>query len=219
MAKSNRSRLHEGKTVTLRTVAERVGLAPCSVSAILNDTTAGRSIPQHTRDRVRLAALQLNYRPNYSARSLRTNRTYTVALLAPDIGHAPAARIVAGAEMYLRRNGYCLMVATYDATPDWLENHFTSLRQRGVEGIVTVQTRVRLPSGFPTVFVDILPFHASEPISEAFQKQLERVGNESAERLVQQIEAKNGGPGRNAVPRLPVHLTVEKTAATYSLTS
>lgn len=70
------------ETVTLRTVAEHVGLAPCSVSAILNNSPAGRSIPQHTRDRVLRAAHQLNYRPNNSARSLRTKRTYTVALLA-----------------------------------------------------------------------------------------------------------------------------------------
>lgn len=119
------------ETVTLRTVAEDVGLAPCSVSAILNNSPAGRSIPQHTRDRVLRAAHQLNYRPNNSARSLRTKRTYTVALLAPDIGNAPAARIAAGAEEYLRSKGYCLLVGTYDASPDWLQDHFTPLRQRG----------------------------------------------------------------------------------------
>jgi DNA-binding LacI/PurR family transcriptional regulator len=73
------------ETVTLRTVAESVGLAPCSVSAILNNSAAGMSIPQHTKDRVLRAANQLNYRPNYSARSLRSKRTYTVALLAPDL--------------------------------------------------------------------------------------------------------------------------------------
>jgi DNA-binding LacI/PurR family transcriptional regulator len=94
------------EAVTLRNVAEYVGLAPCSVSAILNNSAAGMSIPQQTKDRVLRAATRLNYRPNYSARSLRTKRTYTVAVLALDLGGAPAARIIAGAEGFLRANGY-----------------------------------------------------------------------------------------------------------------
>ena len=46
----------ENKGVNLKTVAARVGLAPCSVSAILNDTKAARAIPQKTKDRVYRAA-------------------------------------------------------------------------------------------------------------------------------------------------------------------
>ncbi len=60
--------------VNLRTVAARVGLAPCSVSAVLNSTPASFSIPQHTKDRVFRAAAELNYQPNFSARSLRTKQ-------------------------------------------------------------------------------------------------------------------------------------------------
>jgi hypothetical protein len=205
MAKNNsKNPLRTTETVTLRTVAERVGLAPCSVSAILNNTAAGMSIPQHTKDRVMRAASQLNYRPNYSARSLRTKRTYTVALLAPDIGNAPAARIVAGAETHLRQNGYCLLVATFDASPDWFQDHFTPLRQRGVEGIITVQRRPPLPAGFPTVFVDLLPVNLLEPMSTIFQQRLERLGQDCADCLVRQIERKGTRPGRMASSFVPV---------------
>ena len=48
------------EAVTLRTVADRVGLAPCSVSAILNNSAAALSIPQHTKERVLRAAAFLN---------------------------------------------------------------------------------------------------------------------------------------------------------------
>src|ERR1700675_2791995 len=145
------------ETVTLRTVAEHVGLAPCSVSAILNDSAAGMSIPQHTKERVRRAASLLNYKPNYYARSLRTRRTFTVALLAPDIGHAPAARIAAGAEHFLRQKGYCLLVANCDPSLASFQDHFTQLRQRGVEGIIAIQSKPLLPAGFPTAFLDCAP--------------------------------------------------------------
>lgn len=196
MARTSRHLVRAIETVTLRTVAEHVGLAPCSVSAILNNSAAGRSIPQHTRDRVWRAAQQLNYRPNYSARSLRTKRTYTVALLAPDIGHAPAARIVAGAEAYLSRKGYCLLIGTYDNSPEWLEDHFTPLRQRGVEGIISVQTKPPLPAGFPTVFVD-LPMNLWEPMLAMHQLRLEKLGRDCADSIVRQIEPKGTRNDRN----------------------
>ena len=71
--------------VSLRTVAERVGLAVCSVSAILNNTPASMAIPRRTKDRVFRAAGELNYRPNLWARSLRTKRTRLVAAITSDI--------------------------------------------------------------------------------------------------------------------------------------
>ena len=61
--------------VTLRTIAEHVGLTPGTISAVLNNTRAADRIPQHTRDRVIAAAKQLNYSPNPLARALRSGKT------------------------------------------------------------------------------------------------------------------------------------------------
>jgi DNA-binding LacI/PurR family transcriptional regulator len=98
--------------VSLRTVAERVGLAPCSVSAILNNTPASGAIPQRTKERVFRAVAELNYRPNLWARSLRTRRTRLVAAITSDIGRAPVARVVAGVQNLLHRRGYLLALGT-----------------------------------------------------------------------------------------------------------
>jgi len=87
MLKTSRTTSMDKPRITLRTVADKVGLAPCSISAVLNNSAAAQSIPQRTKDRVLRAARQLNYRPNLAARSLRTRRTSTVALLASD--HLP----------------------------------------------------------------------------------------------------------------------------------
>src|SRR5258705_3953232 len=106
------------------------------------------SIPQQTKDRVCGVARRLNYRPNYSARALRTRRTYTVAMLMPDIGYAPAARIASGAEDFLREHDYCLIIATYDRSDDWQQHQFAQLRQRGVEGVIALQAGLPLPAGF-----------------------------------------------------------------------
>jgi DNA-binding LacI/PurR family transcriptional regulator len=185
-----RSIAQSREAVTLRTVADRVGLAPCSVSAILNNSPASMSIPQHTKERVLQAAARLNYRPNYSARSLRTKRTYTVAVLAPDLGRSPAARIIAGAEDFLSQHGYGLMIATYDRTPGWLENYFLQMRQRGVEGVIAVQARPALPEDFPASYVDPFCAYSPEPLPTALQQRLEEAGRHAAKNLVRQIEAK-----------------------------
>ncbi len=60
--------------VTLRTIAEQVGLTPGTISAVLNNTRAADRIPQQTRDRVIAAARQLNYSPNPLARALRAGK-------------------------------------------------------------------------------------------------------------------------------------------------
>src|ERR1700733_1936312 len=101
-----RTVLEKKTVVSLRTVAERVGLAPCSVSAVLNNTPASSGIPQRTKERVFRAAGELNYRPNLWARSLRTKRTRVVAAITSDIGRTPVARVVAGVQKLLHRRGY-----------------------------------------------------------------------------------------------------------------
>src|SRR5262249_47680687 len=106
--------LSEPKAANLKTVAAKVGLAPCSVSAILNDTEAARAIPQATKNRVYHAAAELNYRPNLLARSLRTKRTRMVAIVAPGLGWLSVARVVAAAHTRLHKSGYLLVLAASD---------------------------------------------------------------------------------------------------------
>jgi hypothetical protein len=60
---------------TLKSVAEYVGLAVGTISAILNETPQSLAIPQHTRARVFAAARKLRYQPNPFARALRIKRS------------------------------------------------------------------------------------------------------------------------------------------------
>src|SRR5260221_8785919 len=74
--------------VTLKTIAQHLGLTAGTVSAALNNSPAARSIPEHTKNRIIEAAQALNYRPNFFARSLRLKRTYTIAVIVEEIGDA-----------------------------------------------------------------------------------------------------------------------------------
>jgi len=171
--------------VNLRTVAERVGLAPCSVSAILNNTPASFVIPQATKDRVCRAAAELNYRPNLWARSLRTKRTRMVAAIAADFGSPTVARVVAGAQRRLHQRGYLLILGTADSRDG---NDVGQFRQRGIEGVIAIDTIVSQQTELPIAEVELAYVQGLDPLSEDGRSWFTGTGESAAEALVQQIE-------------------------------
>src|SRR5437867_8552431 len=95
LSKTSQTHANERK-VTLKTIAERLGLTPGTVSAALNNSPAARSISGHTKNRIIQAAQELNYRPNFFARTLRLKRTYTIGVIAEEIGDAYGAMVISG---------------------------------------------------------------------------------------------------------------------------
>ncbi|MBI3477532.1 MAG: LacI family DNA-binding transcriptional regulator [Acidobacteria bacterium] len=153
MAKSKKSRLSTPGAVTLRAVAEHVGLAPGTVSAVLNNAPSARSIPEHTRQRIRAAAQELKYRPNFLARSLRQKRTYSVGLILEEIGDSYGSLVISGVEAHLRQNNYFFLTVIHRHDPAMLRDYSQLLVERGVEGFVTVDTSFQEAPPVPTVSV------------------------------------------------------------------
>jgi DNA-binding LacI/PurR family transcriptional regulator len=89
-------------TVTLKMLAQRVGLTKGTVSAVLNCTPHSRTIPQCTKDRVFAAARELNYQPNPIARALRTGLVAPVNHETDDVGNAAGALMFKDAEHLMR---------------------------------------------------------------------------------------------------------------------
>ena len=188
--------------VSLRTVAERVGLAPCSVSAILNNTPASGAIPQRTKERVFRAVAELNYRPNLWARSLRTKRTRLVAAITSDIGRAPVARVVAGVQNLLHRRGYLLALGTFDCASEW-NTIPIQLQQRGIEGVIAIDSILPQELELPVASVDLEYMTLLEPLADDTQTWLSELGESAAETVLRQIE-KDSTPRRmKVVPKLP----------------
>ncbi len=193
--------LEKKNTVNLRTVAERAGLAPCSVSAILNDTPAAKAIPQTTKDRVFRAAAELNYRPNLWARSLRTKRTRMVAAIAHDFGRGAVARVVAGVQSRLHKKGYLLALGT----PDFEEaNHISAqFQQRGIEGVIAIEAIVPMQMDLPVASVEFAYVTSSEVLSEDEHAWLAKLGESAADTIIRQIEQENSSRRMNVDAKLP----------------
>jgi DNA-binding LacI/PurR family transcriptional regulator len=148
--------LHKKKTqkkVTLKTIAEHLGLTAGTVSAALNNSAAARSIPERTKQRILEAARELNYRPNFFARTLRLQRTFTVGVIASEIGDAYGSQVINGIEQYLQQRNYFFLTVAHRHDPKLMASYSQLLLSRGVEGFITVDTSVTEAPSIPTVAV------------------------------------------------------------------
>ena len=139
--------------VTLKSVALHLGLTPGTVSAVLNNSAAARSIPEHTRKRILEAARELNYRPNFVARSLRVRRTFTIGVIAEEIGDAYGGMVVSGVETYLSEKNYFFFTVAHRHNPRLLQTYSDMLMARGIEGLITIDTSIDQAPALPTVAV------------------------------------------------------------------
>src|SRR6202165_5348250 len=140
-------------TVTLKVVAQHLGLTPGTVSAVLNDAPSARFIPQATKNRIHAAAKKLDYRPNFFARTLRNKRTYTIGVIAEEIGDSYGSLVISGIEEYLRKNNYFFLTVIHRHDPQLLQTYDQMLLTRGVEGFITTDTSLTEKLALPTVAV------------------------------------------------------------------
>jgi DNA-binding LacI/PurR family transcriptional regulator len=150
--KASPPKKHRG-TVTLKAVAQHLGLTPGTVSAVLNNSAAARSIPEHTRKRIIAAARELKYRPNFLARSLRVQRTFSIGVITEEIGDAYGGMVVSGIEAYLSERNFFFLTVAHRHDPKLLETYSEMLIARGIEGLITIDTSIDAPPLLPTVAV------------------------------------------------------------------
>jgi DNA-binding LacI/PurR family transcriptional regulator len=153
--KAKKKKLDAGRNrqVTLKMVAERVGLTKGTCSAVLNKTVASRSVPRHTQERILAAARELNYRPSFYARNLGVKRTYMIGVVTQEFGDFYGSPIISGIERYLRRENFFFLAVAHRHDPKLLETYSHILVDRGVEGFITVDTIVDHPLPLPTVAI------------------------------------------------------------------
>src|SRR5436190_6565795 len=130
----------DGSSITLREVAEVAGVHPGTASRALNPETR-RLVNEETAQRVLRAADRLGYRPNPIARGLKTNRSYTVGVLIPDLMNPLFPPIVRGIQDRLERAGYTPLIANTDNDPERERIDFQRLRARQVDGFIAATAR------------------------------------------------------------------------------
>jgi len=137
---------------SLKELAEHLSLSPATVSLVMNRTKAAAAIPEETQRRIFQAAKELNYRPNFYARSLRMQRTFTIGILHPDLSDY-VALLTSGIEDYLMGEGYFYFAAGHRNNPELIEEYPLIMLDRAVEGIIAIDTPIMHSLPLPVVII------------------------------------------------------------------
>lgn len=97
----------KSKPATLKEIADLLGVSISTVSRSLIDHP---SISLVTRERVKKLAKKINYRPNHSALSFRSGRTFTIGLILPDLSEVFFSTAMTAIEEMALANNYAVFV-------------------------------------------------------------------------------------------------------------
>ena len=127
--------------MTIRDVARLAEVHPGTVSRALNEQTR-TLVNEETAERVLRAAEALGYRPNPIARGLKTNRSYTVGVLIPDMANPLFPPIMRGIEDRLGGAGYTALIVNTDNDAERERSHMDAMRARQVDGFIAATARL-----------------------------------------------------------------------------
>ncbi len=142
-----------GGRVTLRFLADQLGLSPATVSVVLNRSPVAATIPQRTHERILAAAARFDYTANPVARALQGQRSFTVGVMLPEFSEGYASLVMTGIEDHLLQAGYLYFVASHRHRPDLIEEYPRVFLQRAVDGLIAVDTPCPKPLPVPVVAV------------------------------------------------------------------
>ena len=145
----------------MQDVAAAVNVSKQTVSAVVNGKPG---ITEETRARVWAAVERLGYRMDLTARSLRTGRTRTIALIVTDVSNPVAGKMASSAEETTYAERYNLIL--YNTHDDLAREslYVDSIIQRSVDGVVFISARDESTAleklevaGIPVVVIDRVP--------------------------------------------------------------
>ena len=117
----------------MKDIARDLGISLMTVSKALRNH---RDISAETRKRVLKRAQQLDYQPNWVARSLVTGRTYMVGLIIPDLMHSFFAEVAKGVARMLEPRGYNLIISASEESAGLETREIAALLARNVDGLI-----------------------------------------------------------------------------------
>ncbi len=125
------------RKTTLADVAEQAGVSTSTASRALN---GHGGLAPATRAAVKDAAAKLNFQPSALARSLRTQQTFTVGFVVPDVSSPFYAAALKGAQGRLEQAGYRVMLMDASLDVDRELAALETLLSHQVDGLLVAST-------------------------------------------------------------------------------
>jgi len=122
---------------TIKDVADKAGVSVATVSHVINDT---RYVSSELTERVNEAMDEIGYHPNAVARSLKTNKTQTIGLIASDLSNPFFSTLLRGVEDRALEEDYSVIVCNTDETLDKERLYIDVLTQQKIDGLLIAPT-------------------------------------------------------------------------------
>lgn len=144
--------------VTINDVAKHAGVSPVTVSRVVNNSDY---VSKTTRKKVEKAIDELGYIPSFMARGLRLNKTFTLALILPDITNVFWTTVARGVEDAAMQNNYSILVYNVDEDENKQNRVIDVVLSQQVDGVMiaphdgAVENLEKLQqNNIPTVILD-----------------------------------------------------------------
>lgn len=148
------------KRISLKDIAQQVGVSTALVSYVLNNQKENR-IGKEVAQKIRETAKKLNYRPNQIAKSLKTNKTFTIGLIVADIANAFFSTLARIVEDEAEKNHYTVIFGSSDEKAERSQKLIDILLDRQVDGLIVApaegseeQIKQLQQRGVPLVLID-----------------------------------------------------------------
>lgn len=126
--------------VSLKDIAQRAGVSTALVSYVLNGKEKESRVGPDMAATIRRIADELNYQPNYLAKSLRSGKTQTIGLIIADISNPFFANIARIVEDEAKKNGYTVIIGSSDEDAGKSWDLLQVLLNRQVDGFIIVSS-------------------------------------------------------------------------------
>jgi LacI family transcriptional regulator len=145
------------KRPTIIDVAKHAGVSKTTVSRVVRGEED--RVSEETREKVVESIDKLGYVHNALARGMRTNRTFTIALIIPDITNPFWPEVARGVQDALDEEGYTVLMGNSDWDLKREQDFLTTMRRNLVDGILinptSVSNKALLELGLPTVVLGL----------------------------------------------------------------
>lgn len=119
--------------MNIKEIAKLAGVSVATISRVLNHPEV---VQESTRNHVLSVMKENNYTPNWFARSLNLDRTYTLALIIPNIENEMFQRITSGVEEIAHKKNYTILLCNTHNNIEKEEKYLEMIITRKVDGII-----------------------------------------------------------------------------------
>ncbi|MDD6692155.1 MAG: LacI family DNA-binding transcriptional regulator [Lachnospiraceae bacterium] len=136
---------------TMKDVAAAAGVSLGTVSKVVNGVPVGEEYAKRVRDAIK----KLDYHVNIYAQGLKSDRTYTVAVLIPNTAHPYFGVLTYYLNLALLKQGYRMLLCCTGFDVNREQEYINMVQQNKVDGIIGLTYNPNLEIGVNTPFVSI----------------------------------------------------------------